>query len=141
MFDQSHGLFGNCPLDKVIPCTLLFRAVRFNSCYRAEYGSTNAKSRYNCIRVAPSENPQRPERMCNGFQLLCATTTVRTVSQNDTRCNNFLKKYWYSLRLADRRIAVTLHQHPLSQYNWRLSEQACNRHHTFAISALNPHVY
>ena len=138
--------------------------------------------------------------MSNGFQQLHTTTTVRTVSQNDTGCNNFLKNisgcggwsrtsylmvmshagysfptprykalvltihqsgihpqlvsafptrlgtaldglaetnglassrltlptipmrvsYWYSLRLADRRIAVTLHQHPLSQYNWRL---------------------
>ena len=29
--------------------------------------------------------------MSNGFQQLLSTTTVRTVSQNDTRCNNFLK--------------------------------------------------
>ena len=30
--------------------------------------------------------------MSNGFQQLHTTTTVRTVSQNDTGCNNFTKK-------------------------------------------------
>ena len=30
----------------------------------------NKKATYNCIRVAPPENPQRPERMCKRLHLV-----------------------------------------------------------------------
>ena len=61
--------------------TICYPALRADDC-------TNKKAVYNCIRVAPPENPQRPERMCNGFLLLCATTTAPVYQTVDGRCNN-----------------------------------------------------
>ena len=49
-----------------------FRATHAGACYRAEYGCTgNKKAVYNCIRVAPPRNPQRPERMCKRLSTCC----------------------------------------------------------------------
>jgi hypothetical protein len=53
------------PLGQAEPLLSLATTVR-GAYYREGYGcvTRNKKATYNCIRVAPSRNPQRPERMC-----------------------------------------------------------------------------
>lgn len=53
------------PLGQAEPLSSLATTV-MGAYYREGYGcvTRNKKATYNCIRVAPPENPQRPERMC-----------------------------------------------------------------------------
>ena len=53
------------------------------TCYRVEYGCSrgNKKATYNCIRVAPPGNPQRPERMCKRLHLVVCDYNGSDVSR------------------------------------------------------------